>query len=111
MEAIQQIHTTHTFSGKKMGNQLIIPSLLASMVFGLVDSSTPLYRTVSKYPASPWQVPRCGIGNVSVLLRALCALLRVGSVWICTLLLLVAAAAAATVVVNGSGFGNHVFGC
>ncbi len=31
----------HTFSGKKIGNQLIMPGLLASIVKGLVLSSTP----------------------------------------------------------------------
>ena len=51
-----------------------MPSLLASMVLGFVESSTPLYRTVSKYPAKPWHVPRLGMGKVSVVLRALCAL-------------------------------------
>ncbi len=46
-----------------------MPSLLASMVLGFVESSTPLYRTVSKYPAKPWHVPRLGMGKVSVVLR------------------------------------------
>ena len=31
----------HTFSGKKIGNQLIMPGLFVSIVNGLVLSSTP----------------------------------------------------------------------
>lgn len=42
-----------TLSGKYIGNQLIIPELLASIVTGLVDNSISPYSTVSKYPANP----------------------------------------------------------
>lgn len=59
-----------------------MPSLLASMVFGFVDSSTPLYSTVSKYPARPWHVPRFGMGKCNVLERALWAFVGEGVMWI-----------------------------
>jgi len=71
MQTVQGEIVVHTFKGKYIGNQLIMPSLLASMVLGFVESSTPRYRTVSKYPARPWHVPRLETANVSVVLRAL----------------------------------------
>lgn len=63
----------HTLRGKKMGNQLIMPALFASIVSGLVLSSVPGYSTASKYPANPWHTPRSLVRNVSLVCRALCS--------------------------------------
>lgn len=52
-EEKQEEKAEDTFSGKKIGNQLIISGLFSSILSGFVLNSIPGYSVASKYPASP----------------------------------------------------------
>lgn len=57
-----------TARGKKIGNQLSMSPAARS---GWIDNMTSPYKTASKYPANPWQMPARGMWKLRCVDRAL----------------------------------------